>query len=95
MSAESEGDVAAELGTNCNLEKTIASVCPTWRCPHQDAGNITVASLFGSCSFFPDHKNTRRSEHIQPGASCSHAPPWFQLAVAGIDGCPGEAVMLL
>jgi hypothetical protein len=28
VSAESEGDVAAELGTNCNLEKTIASVCP-------------------------------------------------------------------
>jgi hypothetical protein len=34
VSAESEGDVAAELGTNCNLEKTIASVCPAWRCPH-------------------------------------------------------------
>ena len=25
MSAESEGDVAAELGTNCNLGKTMAS----------------------------------------------------------------------
>ena len=34
MSAESEGDVAAELGTNCNLGKTMASVCPAWRCPH-------------------------------------------------------------
>jgi hypothetical protein len=27
VSAESEGDVAAELGTNCNLRKTITSVC--------------------------------------------------------------------
>jgi len=27
--------VAAELGTNCNLGKTMASVCPAWRCPHQ------------------------------------------------------------
>jgi len=27
VSAESEGDVAAELGTNCNLGKTMASVC--------------------------------------------------------------------
>ena len=35
MSAESEGDVAAELETNCNLGKTMASVCPAWRCPHQ------------------------------------------------------------
>jgi hypothetical protein len=34
MSAESEGDVAAELGTNCNLGKTMVSVCPAWRCPH-------------------------------------------------------------
>jgi hypothetical protein len=34
VSAESEGDVAAELGTNCNLGKTMASVCPAWRCPH-------------------------------------------------------------
>jgi hypothetical protein len=34
MSAESEGDVVAELGMNCNLEKTMASVCPAWRCPH-------------------------------------------------------------
>jgi hypothetical protein len=35
VSAESEGDVAAELGTKCNLGKTIASVCLAWRCPHQ------------------------------------------------------------
>jgi hypothetical protein len=35
VSAESEGDVAAELGTNSNLGKTIMSVCPAWRCPHQ------------------------------------------------------------
>jgi hypothetical protein len=34
MFAESEGDVAAELGTNCNLGKTITSVCLAWRCPH-------------------------------------------------------------
>jgi hypothetical protein len=34
VSAESEGDVVAELGTNCNLGKTITSVCPAWRCPH-------------------------------------------------------------
>jgi hypothetical protein len=34
VSAESEGDVAAELGMNCNLGKTIMSVCPAWRCPH-------------------------------------------------------------
>jgi hypothetical protein len=36
VSAESEGDVTAELGTNCNLGKTITSVCPAWRCPHHD-----------------------------------------------------------
>ena len=35
MSAESEGDVAAELGTNCNLGKTMELMCPAWRCPHQ------------------------------------------------------------
>jgi hypothetical protein len=34
VSAKSEGNVAVELGTNCNLGKTMASVCPTWRCPH-------------------------------------------------------------
>ena len=28
--------MAAELGTNCNLGKTMASVCPAWRCPHHD-----------------------------------------------------------
>jgi hypothetical protein len=37
MSAESEGDVAAELGTNYNLGKTITSVCPAWQCPHHTA----------------------------------------------------------
>jgi hypothetical protein len=36
VSAESEGDVTAKLGTNCNLEKTMASVCPAWRCPHHE-----------------------------------------------------------
>jgi hypothetical protein len=36
MSAESEGDVTAELGTNYNLGKTITSVCPVWRCPHHN-----------------------------------------------------------
>jgi hypothetical protein len=35
VSTESEGDVVAELETNCNLGKTITSVCPAWRCPHQ------------------------------------------------------------
>jgi hypothetical protein len=34
VSAESEGDVLAELGMNCNLGKTIASVCLACRCPH-------------------------------------------------------------
>ena len=29
--------MAAELGTNCNLGKTMASVCLAWRCPHQEA----------------------------------------------------------
>jgi hypothetical protein len=44
VSAESEDDVAAELGTNCNLGKTIASVCPAWRCPHQDMRYLTRIS---------------------------------------------------
>ena len=35
MSAESEGDVAAELGTSCNLGKTMVTACTAWRCPHQ------------------------------------------------------------
>jgi hypothetical protein len=26
--------VVAELGTNCDLGKTITSVCQAWRCPH-------------------------------------------------------------
>jgi hypothetical protein len=42
MSAEFEADVAVELGTNCNLGKTIASVCPAWRCPHQTDSAQTV-----------------------------------------------------
>jgi hypothetical protein len=42
MSAETKGDVAAQLGTNCNLEKTIASVCPAWRCPH----HLTTSLVF-------------------------------------------------
>jgi hypothetical protein len=45
VSAESEGDVVAELGTNCNLEKTIALVCPAWRCPHQTRLKWKLASV--------------------------------------------------
>ena len=48
MSAESEGDVAAELGTNCNLGKTMASVCPAWRCPHQENSCLNACVLLRS-----------------------------------------------
>ena len=36
MSAESESDVVAELEMNCNMEKTMVSTYPAWRCPHQE-----------------------------------------------------------
>jgi len=35
MFAESESDVVAELEMKCNLEKTMVSTYPAWRCPHQ------------------------------------------------------------
>jgi len=34
MFAESESDVVAELEMNYNLEKTMVSTYPAWRCPH-------------------------------------------------------------
>ena len=34
MFVESESDVVAELEMNCNLDKTMVSTYPAWRCPH-------------------------------------------------------------
>jgi len=53
--AESESELVSELEMNCNLEKTMVSTYPAWRCPHHTIVEIYIDDVLVKFVDFVKH----------------------------------------